>query len=107
MARHPRHWVRTLTCVALAATTALTVGLAQAPTAGAAPDADRGTSGGGLLGDSAPGLDDLDLRGSVAPTAAQLARASALGRGVSVRWNSFGTPATIAPASGLPGRGHR
>ncbi len=44
------------------------------------------------------GLDDLDVRGAVDPTAAQKAAASKLGG--AVRWNSFGTPASISPVSG-------
>ena len=49
-------------------------------------------------GDSPQALPDLDLRGSALPTAAQRTAASRLG--ASVRWNTFGTPASIFAADG-------
>lgn len=55
----------------------------------------------GLLttwGDSPLGLPDLDLRGSVLPTAAQRKAAGTLG--ATVRWNRFGTPSSILPVKG-------
>ena len=57
----------------------------DAPTAGAAPR---------VLEDADAGLDDLDLRGRQLPTAAQKSASSTLG-GL-VRWNRFGTPASVS-----------
>ena len=94
--------LHSITALAAASATALTLGLAQAPGAGAAPEAPA-TASSQLLGETPAGLDDLDVRGTVAPTAAQLGRASALGSSVKVRWNSLGTPASIAPTSGSLG----
>ena len=45
------------------------------------------------LGDTVPGLSDLDLRGRVLPTAAQRSAADRLGA-VTLRWNDYGTPGT-------------
>ena len=50
-------------------------------------------------GDSLPGLSDLDARGTALPTATQRKAVSQLGA-VDVRWNQFGTPASILPADG-------
>jgi hypothetical protein len=52
------------------------------------------------LGDTAPGLGDLDKRGSALPTATQRSAAAVLGA-VDVRWNQFGTPSSILPADGV------
>jgi extracellular elastinolytic metalloproteinase len=89
---------------ALALVTATLVpGLAQLPalasSTSAAPtplSADDVTT----LGDSVPGLSDLDVRGSVLPSLAQRRVAEDLGA-VSLRWNDFGTPASILPAGGV------
>ncbi|RYU09344.1 M36 family metallopeptidase [Nocardioides iriomotensis] len=52
-------------------------------------------------GDTAPGLSNLDERGSVLPTAAQKAAASLLrAQDVTVRWNDFGTPASVSSPTG-------
>ena len=51
------------------------------------------------IGDSVPGLADLDARGTALPTAAQRAAAAHLGA-VDLRWNQFGTPSSILPADG-------
>ena len=55
------------------------------------------------LGDTVPGLSDLDLRGRVLPTAAQRSAADRLGA-VTLRWNDFGTPASLLPADGALAR---
>ncbi len=55
------------------------------------------------LGDTVPGLSDLDLRGSVLPTAAQRSAADRLGA-VTLRWNDFGTPGSLLPADGVLAR---
>lgn len=52
--------------------------------------------------DSATGLPDLDVRGRLAPSAAQQKAAKSLG-GL-VRWNAFGTPSSIAPINGSLGK---
>src|SRR4029077_7299463 len=94
--------LHSLTALAAASATALALGLAQAPGADAAPGAAAKASS-QLLGETPAGLDDLDVRGTVAPTTAQLGKAGALGSAVKVRWNSLGTPATIAPTTGSLG----
>ncbi|MEP6817594.1 MAG: hypothetical protein ABI873_18815 [Marmoricola sp.] len=55
-----------------------------------------------VLLDSNAGLSDLDIRGRLAPSSAQRSAARSLG-GL-VRWNSFGTPASIAPTRGSLGK---
>ena len=52
-------------------------------------------------GDTPPGLSDVDTRGSVLPTARQQQAADALG--ARVRWNDFGTPASILSSTGSLG----
>ncbi len=97
------------TALATAAlTAALLPGLAQLP-AGAAPGAlataaDPGPTPVPLVtpGDAVDGLADVDLRGSVAPSAAQRSAAAALGAG-DVRWNAFGTPTSLLPTDGSLG----
>lgn len=83
---------------------ALTPGLTQLP-ALAAP----GTPAPGptpapsrTIGDPVAGLRDLDVRGTVAPTAAQRAAVAGLGP-VRLRWNAAGTPASILPLDGSLG----
>ncbi|HEY3529175.1 MAG TPA: M36 family metallopeptidase, partial [Nocardioides sp.] len=81
---------------------ALGIALAQHPAYGgtlAAASAQPTTS---TIGDSVPGLGDLDVRGHVLPTAAQRSAAGTLGA-VDLRWNQFGTPASILPADGSLG----
>ena len=90
-----------LAALALAATTVAT-GVAQLPAA-ASPS-------GSLLADSAivtPGdpvdaLGDRDTTGVALPSLAQKRAASALG--ATVRWNSFGTPASVYSPTGSLGR---
>jgi hypothetical protein len=72
-------------------------GPTAATSAAAAPTADDVVS---TLGDVVPGFPDLDLRGKVRPTARQKAAASHLGA-VDVRWNDFGSPASILPVDGV------
>lgn len=102
---------RRRTTAALALLTATLVpGLAQLP-ALAAPTApvlaDRGTRPVGdavaTIGDSVPGLSDLDVRGRVLPSSSQVAAARRLGD-VTLRWNDFGTPASLLPADGVLAR---
>jgi extracellular elastinolytic metalloproteinase len=57
---------------------------------------------GGTLADPVPGLADLDLVGTVAPTLAQKTAAAALGD-VQLRWSKTGTPASILPMKGTLG----
>jgi extracellular elastinolytic metalloproteinase len=57
------------------------------------------------LADAVLGLPDVDLRGSVLPTAAQRTAAARLGA-VDVRWNSLGTPTSILPKSGVLASGY-
>jgi hypothetical protein len=89
--------------LAAATAAALALGLGQAQlTASAAPAqvsaaADPTVT---TLGDAVPGLSEYDARGHALPTAAQLSAASKLG-GASVRWNEYGTPASISSDSGL------
>ncbi len=54
------------------------------------------------IADPVAALGDLDVRGTAAPSAAQRAAASGLGD-VELRWNEFGTPASILPTSGSLG----
>jgi extracellular elastinolytic metalloproteinase len=54
------------------------------------------------LGDPVAGLGELDLRGRVAPTTAQRRAAASLGT-LDLRWNRFGTPASVLPADGSLG----
>ncbi|NYG55483.1 M36 family metallopeptidase [Nocardioides perillae] len=54
------------------------------------------------FGDSPHGPADVDLRGLARPLASQLRAATALG--ADVRWNDFGTPASISPRTGSLGR---
>ncbi len=102
--RHGRH-----RAVALALLTATLVpGLAQLPALATsqtqAPTADLTITLGGL-GDPVAGLTDLDLRGTVQPTAAQRSAARRL-NAVDVRWNQFGTPVLDPPrcTASSPGR---
>lgn len=53
------------------------------------------------LGDSPAGLADLDARGRTVPTASRRSATAALG--ADVRWNAFGTPASILPRDGSLG----
>ncbi len=55
------------------------------------------------LGDPVAGLADLDVRGRVLPTLTQRRSVAALGS-VSLRWNDFGTPASILPRRGSLGK---
>ncbi|GAB3259052.1 M36 family metallopeptidase [Nocardioides dilutus] len=54
-------------------------------------------------GDPAAGLADLDVRGVTKPSAAQIRAVSKLGVN-DVRWNDFGTPASLLPKRGSLGR---
>lgn len=54
-------------------------------------------------GDAVAGLADLDVRGVTRPGAAQVRAVAALGVD-DVRWNAFGTPASLLPADGSLGK---
>jgi hypothetical protein len=79
---------------------ALAVGLAALPSSSAgapAPvPADQTT-----WGDTPPGLSDVDARGSALPTAVQRQAAAVLD--ARIRWNEFGTPASILSPTGSLG----
>ena len=55
------------------------------------------------LGDPVPGLADRDTRGRALPSLTQKRAAARLGA-VDLRWNRFGTPASILPADGVLAR---
>lgn len=97
---------------ALALLTAILVpGLTQLPAL--ADDGDQpvtpgkvaplGTDGLADVGGPVAGLAKVDLRGSTTPTATQKQAAAALGV-VDLRWNRFGTPASLLPADGVLAR---
>src|SRR5689334_25250654 len=87
-----------LRLLGVATATVVVAGLAQLPgTATAAPSRLAPQS----LEQVTAGLGDLDVRGVATPTSAQKTAASALS--AAVRWNSFGTPASISPVSGTLG----
>ena len=48
------------------------------------------------LGDTVPGLSELDARGTALPSVAQKQAAARLGA-VDVRWNQYGTPTSLLP----------
>ncbi|CAN5404697.1 hypothetical protein BH09ACT12_BH09ACT12_30230 [soil metagenome] len=54
----------------------------------------------GTIGDPVAGLLDIDVRGTTVPTALQRTAAARLGA-QDLRWNAFGTPSSILPASGV------
>ena len=89
---------------------AATLALGSATPAGAAGDlpgvpglhlAPQGPADVRVLGDSPLARPDLDLRGTALPSLGQRRAASALP--AQVRWNVFGTPASISPRSGSLG----
>ncbi|MCW2794729.1 M36 family metallopeptidase [Nocardioides sp.] len=88
------------------ATVALVPGLAQLPavadnatmaTDTPSPNAKTVVA---TLGDAVAALPDLDVRGTTLPSAGQRRAAARLGA-VDLRWNDFGTPASILPVDGL------
>ena len=105
---HPR---RRRTTVALALLTATLVpGLSQLTTvagsAAAAPTsaaAERVTVPPGTIGDPVAGLLDVDARGVSLPSLTQKRAAARLDT-ASLRWNDYGTPASILPADGVLAR---
>src|SRR5690606_14905987 len=54
-------------------------------------------------GDTVAGLADLDVRGVTRPSSAQVRAVSDLGV-LDVRWNDFGTPASLLPKRGTLGK---
>ena len=82
----------------------LILGLASLPSSSAGAPAPGSTGHVSGWGDTPPGLTDLDARGRALPTATQRQAADALGAvGAQVRWNDFGTPASILSPSGSLG----
>ncbi len=81
-------------------TVTLVSGLAHLPAlaAGATPAAATADSL-TTIGDPVAGLADYDARGHALPTTTQRRAAAALGA-VDLRWNRFGTPASVLPADG-------
>ncbi len=57
------------------------------------------------LADAVPGLTDYDARGAVKPLASQILAGASLGA-TDLRWNAFGTPASILPADGVLASGY-
>lgn len=105
----PRRGRRRAASLALLTAT-LVPGLAQLPalatsatSAAAAPTADEAAHPVGSLADPVAGLTDLDARGRVLPSLTQRSAAARLGA-VDLRWNQFGTPASILPADGVLAR---
>ena len=95
-----RHTFRRGAGAALA--TSLVVGLAQLPTSSyAAPEPSRSDQFVGW-GDSPAGLGNLDTRGLARPKALQRRAAGDLG--AEVRWNDFGTPASVLSTHGSLGK---
>src|ERR1700712_2535739 len=76
----------------LAGLSQLPVAAVSAPPAKALPTLEQATAG----------LGDVDVRGLVQPSAAQ--KSAAAGIGGAVRWNQFGTPASISPVTGTLGK---
>ncbi|CAI9404791.1 M36 family metallopeptidase [Nocardioides sp. T2.26MG-1] len=111
MTRSPLRRGRYRTASLALLTATLVPGLAQLPALAASPTTARATAPTGddathplgSLGDPVAGLSDLDARGSVLPSAAQRSAAARLGA-VDLRWNQFGTPASILPADGVLAR---
>ncbi|MGZ8741726.1 MAG: M36 family metallopeptidase [Nocardioides sp.] len=87
---------------AAALATALVAGLAQLPTSSFAAPEPLAVEELITLGDSPAGLDNLDARGKALPTSLQKRSASTLG--AQVRWNAFGTPASIFSTKGSLGK---
>ncbi len=82
----------------------LILGLASLPSSSAGAPAPGSTGHVSGWGDTPPGLTNLDARGRALPTATQRQAADALGAvGAQVRWNDFGTPASILSPSGSLG----
>ena len=52
------------------------------------------------LGDTVPGLSELDGRGTALPSVAQKQAVARLGA-VDVRWNQYGTPTSLLPTDGV------
>ncbi|WP_323793781.1 M36 family metallopeptidase [Nocardioides sp.] len=57
----------------------------------------------GSIGDPVAGLVDIDTRGSTVPSALQKSAAARLGA-TDLRWNAFGTPASVLPSDGVLAR---
>ncbi len=85
----------TFRLLGVATATALLAGFSQLPGA-ATPTSTRLAPQ--SLEQASAGLDDLDVRGVAQPSAAQ--KSAAAGLNAAVRWNGFGTPASISPATG-------
>ncbi|MFC7493657.1 MULTISPECIES: M36 family metallopeptidase [unclassified Nocardioides] len=99
-----RHRVTAPLGVLAVLTATLVAGLAQPPATSAPAPATPGPTPAPsrTIGDPVHGLRDVDVRATVAPTAAQRAAVAALGP-VRLRWNDSGTPASILPRDGSLG----
>jgi len=85
-------------------TTGLLPGLAQLPAlAEEGAPSERPVTISGTLGDTLGVLADLDVREAVLPSAEQERAASALDL-LSLRWNDYGTPASLLPRGGALAR---
>ncbi len=98
---------RRLTAAAFALLTATLVpGLAQlpavagAPSSASAPTAPSAADEVTTIGETVPGLTDLDTRGRALPTAGIRLAAAQLDA-IDLRFNRFGTPTSILPADGV------
>lgn len=85
-------------------TVTLVPGLAQLPALATSPtrtqaQAPQASDITVSLTDPVAGLTDLDLRGTALPSAAQRSAAARI-NAVDLRWNQFGTPASILPVTG-------
>lgn len=82
----------------------LAVALTQLPSVNLSPASavpPAGEDQVGSIGDTVGGVPDIDTRGTTLPSALQRSAASALH--ASVRWNDFGTPASISSPTGTLG----
>jgi hypothetical protein len=85
----------------LAATTATALGITPADAQSAPSATSLSPDDIRTFGDAVAGLADLDVRTTLDPLPGQLTAAKNLG--ADVRWNAFGTPASILPADGSLG----
>lgn len=99
----PRHRGRRATAALALATAALVPGLAALPAIASTTPAAASANELITLGDPTAGLSDMDSRGTALPSATQRSAIARLGA-VNVRWNQFGTPASLLPADGVLAR---
>ena len=101
MTLFPSHRSRLGTAALALLTITLVPGLAQLPAFAGSPTtaAPRSPDSVTTLADAVSGLSNLDTRGTALPSTAQRQAVAALGA-LDVRWNRFGTPASLLPADG-------